>query len=103
MKLDPNQPRDELALFDGSLIVRVRLSDANKGMRREEVNRNVFRLRADGNVMWQVAAQEPEMGDNPFVAVELDPSGKLVGYAFNGWQYEIDVEDGSLRKLKWSK
>jgi hypothetical protein len=69
---------------------------------KEEQNRNVFLLTPDGKIIWRVAYHEGARGHDPFTNLYFE-RGKLVGCTWEGWSFELGLEDGSLTKLGWSK
>lgn len=62
----------------------------------DEVNRNVYRVGGDGNIVWQIEAGAFEGERQPFTNVTLDEDGALHAYCWSGAEYRVDVETGSL-------
>ena len=81
---------DFVVLFDMLAV-----ADASK----EEVNRNVYRVRSDGKIVWQIEAGAFEDERQPFTNVTLDKDDDvLTAYCWNGVEYLVDVETGKLGK-----
>ena len=58
--------------------------------------RNVFRLDERGEIVWQVGDYKPMPGRSTFTNIYFDEHGNLLGYNFDGGEYEIDVETGAV-------
>lgn len=58
--------------------------------------RNVFRLNDRGEVVWQVGNYRPMPGKSTFTNIYFDEHGKLLGYNFDGGEYEIDAGTGAV-------
>jgi hypothetical protein len=69
---------------------------------KEERNRNVFLLTQKHEIIWRVAYHEGIRGHDPFVNAYFE-RGKIVGCTWDGSEFEIGSEDGTLTKLGWSK
>jgi hypothetical protein len=90
----PNkQPKVRLPLADGGSIVLFDML-ADKGQTTEEVNRNVFRLTAAGDVVWQIESGAFEGERQPFTNVYFN--NDLKAYCWNGAEYPVDIETGEL-------
>jgi len=82
-----------LSLNDGSRIV---LDDVlGRPLSRDKASRNIYRVSADGQVVWRVSGPSPlGQQDEPYTSIYFDEGGKLKGYNWNGGEYGIDVDTG---------
>ncbi len=105
MTISPSETNPKLLLPDGDAIVRVPITQQNIDLPKEEVNRNVFRVDREGRIKWRVAYYEKDAtyGNDGFVEVRLGPSGELLGTTFTGFEFEIGMADGRLKKKGWTK
>ena len=55
--------------------------------------KNVYRVKLDGTVVWQVHSSFDSKGD-PFTNIEIDEFNEILGFRWNGGQYHIDLETG---------
>jgi hypothetical protein len=96
-------PKKDRSLPSGTRLVLLDvLGRAEDVYPKEEQNRNVFLLTQTGEVIWRVAYHEGVRGHDPFV--NAYPEGeRIVGCTWEGWDFEIALEDGSLKKLGWTK
>ena len=103
MKLSPESkiPRREYPLSNGTRLLQLQVPA--EGYPVEEVNRNVFLIDVEGKVIWRVAYHECVRGDDPFVRLDIAPDGTTTGLTWDGWRFEINVADGSLKKIGWTK
>ena len=79
-----------LSLPDGSRIV---LRERAVG----DSPRNVFRLSADGKILWQIGPNKDERAQS-YVEVYFKNTTKLIAYNFNGWEYEVNLDTGEVKE-----
>jgi hypothetical protein len=101
LTLNSNLPKEEQALLSGKRLIRFDV--IGKSYPNEEVNRNVFLVDSEGIEIWRVAYHECVQGDDPFVGVDVTDEGVIVGLTWDGWKFEINSIDGSLKKIGWTK
>lgn len=78
-----------LSLQDGGRII---LEDViGKPISGERKQRNIYRLSANGDTVWRVSGPED---DDPYTNVYFTETGLLMGYNWNGGEYQIDAETG---------
>jgi hypothetical protein len=58
--------------------------------------RNVFRVNEKGEVVWQVSDYGAIPGLSTFTNIFFNEQGALVGYNFDGGEYEIDPLTGEV-------
>jgi len=103
LELHSPHKKSELDLPDESRIVVIHLLGAAGKYPKEETNRNIFRVAKDGRILWRVGFHDSANGPDPFVGVRIVEDGKIQGFTWEGWRFEINHEDGSLKNLGWSK
>ena len=99
--IDLNVPTQVHVLGDGTRIVLFQITGTYQDLPIVERNRNIFRLHPDGGVIWRVPLHRSDY-DDPFVGFRFE-SDRLLGFTWDGWRFEIDIIDGSLKNLGWSK
>ena len=82
-----------LPLADGGSIVLFELL-ADKSKTTDEINRNVFRLSATGEVVWQIESGAFEGERQPFTNISFN--NELKAYCWNGVEFPVDIETGEL-------
>src|SRR4051812_10389911 len=108
MKLshDSKLPAEEHLLSNGKKLIRFKISGTDYAP--EEANRNVFLLDLDGNELWRIANHEcphggdPFHGSDPFVGIDV-LGDHITGITWDGLRFEIDLLDGGLEKIGWTK
>jgi hypothetical protein len=103
LTIDSNVSKKEHPLGNGSKLVLLDVLGMAAIYPVEEQNRNVFLLNPRGEVVWRVAYHEGIDGGDPFVGMTVSGDAKIVGGTWEGWHFEIGPEDGSVKKLGWSK
>lgn len=109
MKLTHDSPlsSDELLLADGRKLIRLKVFGDTYAA--EEANRNVFLVDSKGTEIWRVAYHECPHGNDsfhgsdPFVGIQVSPEGIVTGLTWDGWRFEINLADGSLKQIGWTK
>jgi len=84
-------PKVKLEIDNDFIVLRDTL--AAKELSVNEAQRNVYRTRRDGTVVWQVAPRPN--GAGPFTNVYFD-NGVLKAYAWDGGEYTLDVATGAI-------
>lgn len=100
--IELNLKKDEYPLWDGTKITVLDVLGREAAFSKEEYNRNVFRIDAQGKTIWRVAFHYGVHGYDPFVDIRLE-NESIIGFTFEGWQFQISVGDGGLTKIGWSK
>lgn len=90
-------------LDDGSSIVLFDVLGKRNALRDEHHELNVQRLDSGGGMMWRIAAGPPIFEGSPFTNVWLEASGKLMAQRWDGVEYEVDIETGSARPIRFLK
>ncbi len=93
--------REEHVLPDGHRLVR--LDVLGKDYPISEANRNVFLVDQAGSEIWRIASHECAQGADPFIGIDMSPAGQATGLTWDGWRFEINISDGSVRKIGWTK
>jgi hypothetical protein len=84
----PDDPYDEVVL----------------ALQQEGAHRNVFLVDDGGNPVWRIADYEQFGLADMFVDVcPSNEPGKATGYTGRGHIFEIDLADGRLKKIGWTK
>lgn len=89
-------PREQvrLALPGGDCIV---LTDMlAQSASADELNRNVYRLRADGSVAWQIQSDAGNGERQPYTNIYFDELGQLRAYCWNGGEYPVNLATGEI-------
>ena len=92
-KLSISNSTDLITLFD-------RL-DPSKFSNIESA-KNVYRVKLDGTVVWQVHSSF-DSKDDSFTNIEIDEFNEILGFRWNGGQYDIDFETGFAQPRKFFK
>jgi len=82
-----------LPLSDGGRVELVDMLDAPKTSSDDDIQRNIFRFDAKGDMIWQVGTYNP-FPVSTFTNIRLDEEGRLLGYNFDGGEYSIDLDSG---------
>jgi hypothetical protein len=59
----------------------------------EECARNIYRVKGDGSIMWQVKSKSDNATSGPFTSMKYE-NEKLTAYRWEGGDYEIDIATG---------
>lgn len=102
LSLGSDLTKREQVLPDGNRLLLLEVLGRQGSMSKEEHNRNVFLLTPTGEIIWRVAYHEGAQGYDPFVSA-YPAGGSIIGCTWDGWEYEIGVTDGSLKRLGWTK
>jgi outer membrane protein assembly factor BamB len=94
---EPANERPEkmrLSLPNGEHIVLVDM--LTKAGSTSEVNRNVYRLNREGEVLWRIQSDASGEDRQPYTNISFDESGTLKAYCWNGAEYSVDLETGTI-------
>lgn len=92
-----------LPLDDGGEILLLDMLGVDKSVPWEDVNRNVFRIDANGCVVWQIETRSAQNDRFPFTNIYFDHAGKLKAYCWDGGEYEVDFSSGGVGSGKLAK
>ena len=84
-----------LPLNDGGRVELIGMLDTSKTLSEDDIQRNVFRFDAKGNMIWQVGTYNA-FPVSTFTNVYLDKENNLFGYNFDGCEYAIDIDTGAV-------
>lgn len=98
-----NVAKKEYGLPNGNRLVLLDVLGMASTYDKEEESRNIFLLNPAGEIVWRVAYHEGAEGGDPFVGITVGEDSRVVGGTWEGWHFEIDIADGSLKKLGWTK
>ena len=83
--------RKSVALPDGSAVALIE-PDALPDV---DVPRNVYRLNADGEILWQISAHPaPTRPRTPFTNIYFDDQGRLMAFRFDCLEFVVDPVSG---------
>ncbi|MGD9720873.1 MAG: hypothetical protein AB7O59_14375 [Pirellulales bacterium] len=95
--------KHEILLDDGSRIKLVETLATPKSTPSHEVSNNIYRIAADGAIVWQIDAPEGVRERTPFTGLEVHEKEQVVGYRWDGNLFSIDVETGKATFLEFVK
>jgi len=96
--LDEASISSELRLPSGDRIVTVNRLDAPSSYTADEMHLNLFRITAEGKVIWKVCDYKP-FENSTFTKV-YDSCGKVLASNFDGIKYEIiDMDRGEVKPI----
>lgn len=80
------------------VIVRI---EPSKG---EIFNRNIFAVSNHGEIVWQIAeSPHGTQTDKPYTSVYIGDGGELMAGNWNGVDYVVAAEDGSIKTKSFRK
>lgn len=85
--------KQSIELEDGSKLLLLERLAKEDEYGEEECARNIYRVRADGSIMWQVKSKFDNAASGPFTSMKYE-SGTLTAYRWEGGNYEIDIATG---------
>ena len=100
-KIDAQEITSQLNLRDGTRIVLLYRAEKKDRYSLQELNRNVFRLGGNDQIIWQIKSDFDAKGGR-FTGIEYR-EGKVTAYRWDGYRYEIDLETGNARPLRLEK
>lgn len=62
----------------------------------DDVNRNVYRISGEGAVVWQIETRAREGERLPYTNIYFDGDGRLRAYCWDGGEYPVDPDTGSI-------
>lgn len=67
-------------------------------------NRNVFAFDDDGSIKWQIE-ESPHGGgiDKPYMNISISENGEVIASNWNGIDYIINLDDGSVKVKSFNK
>jgi hypothetical protein len=86
-----------LPLPDGGAIVLIDML-GDKSATWEDDNRNVYRVDAEGNVIWQIGTTAAPDERVPYTNVYFDDQGGLRAYSWRGVDYPVNIVSGEIGK-----
>lgn len=70
----------------------------------EILNRNVFLVRSDGSIQWQIEESPHGTGaDKPFMQIWLANPSRLCAGNWNGVDYEVDIDTGAIKACAFNR
>ncbi len=93
----------ELLLKDGSRIVLLDMLAAPASFGEEEVNRNLFRVSADGGIIWRITAPPGVYSRCPFTGVNWTESQGIVAYRWDGTEFLVEAQTGIATPARLTK
>lgn len=85
-----------LPLSHGGAIVLIDMLSSDGSW--EEENRNVYRVDAEGNVIWRIGTTARPGERFPYTNVYFDDQGGLRAYSWKGVDYPVDIISGEVGK-----
>lgn len=104
MKLSQSQISsidESIQLGKGKRVVRLDYS-GEKRLSENEHNFNAFCVDDSNNIIWNIASSQPSQRDS-FVSIEMDKYGVLKADRFFGEEFEVYIQPGETRKIRWHK
>lgn len=86
----------EIPIQNGDKIILINTLELPQNSSPNEINQNVYRLNADGDILWQIGAPDGIYDKTPFKNIKMDDRGHLKAYNRDGILYEIDVGTGKI-------
>lgn len=75
----------------------------NRTLTKDELNRNIYCLNDNYEIVWQIKHfPKPPFDRDPFVSVNLI-DGKIIAKDFSGFTYQVNIDNGELKRLSWEK
>lgn len=62
----------------------------------DDVNRNVARTAATGEIIWTIGTDAGPGDRHPYTTIGFDHDGRLKAYSWSGAEYEVDLETGAI-------
>jgi hypothetical protein len=102
-RLDRSTFSKAVPLPDGSSVVLVDRLCADASFSDADVEKNIFRLSSNGDILWQVHGAKPIYPRSPFTNIWLDQDGGLKASSWDGVEYDIAVESGEAKSSRFMK
>src|ERR1700712_1825911 len=87
----------DFPLADASRIVLEDMFLAPQTIGDEQVEKNIYRLSANGDVAWQIKAPEGAKPRTPFTGMYWSIQQELTVYRWDGAKFFVDLETGNTR------
>lgn len=100
-EIDLRDIKKVIDLSDGSKVLLLDRLGKKDEYTKEERARNVYRVKADGSIIWQVKSKFDSDG-GPFTNIQYT-DGVLAAYRWDGGDYEIDIETGEATPKRFAK
>ncbi|WP_078125162.1 hypothetical protein [Leptospira alexanderi] len=65
----------------------------------QDLNQNICRIDKNDNIVWRVNAYVHKNWEVPFLKMKLKNS-KLIAYDWAGGEFEVNLEDGSIKLIQ---
>ncbi len=79
-------------------------NEVAKELKKEGSNRNIFLVDDHDNPIWRIADYEQYGLADMFVHIRsTEEAATAIGITANGHIFEINLADGSLKKIGWNK
>lgn len=85
-----------LEIEGGDRIILLDMLSAPKSSSKEDVQRNIYRIDENGKIIWQLLPYDA-FEISTFTNVYFSEKFELLGYNFDGGEYEIDINTGKVR------
>jgi hypothetical protein len=92
-----------LQLKDGSSIVLLDMLAAPASVPLADRECNIYRVDANGRVVWRVSAGSPIHAGASFTGIGFSTDGRLRAYRWDGVEYEVDEITGMAVPLRFTK
>lgn len=85
-----------LPLPDGGEIALVDTMGSPKSVPLDDVNRNVYRVTGEGDIVWQIETLAEGDERLPYTNIYIDDLGFLKAYCWDGGEYVADWDTGAI-------
>ncbi|MFW9880717.1 MAG: hypothetical protein ACFFG0_47230 [Candidatus Thorarchaeota archaeon] len=94
-KIEKGKTKISIEIRGGDNIVLLDMSNASKSTKIEEIQRNIYRIDVNGKIIWQISPYDA-FSNSTFTNIYIS-NDKLLGYNFDGGEYEINLDTGKVR------
>ena len=95
MKIPFIKVRQSITLPEGDSVAVYDIQTAPASIERSERLRNVFRLAPDGTPLWRISLFAAA-DIRAYQEVYRSADGRLLAYNADSWEYEVDLETGTV-------
>ncbi len=92
-----------LPLADGGFIVLCDMSDSAASISDDAIDRNVYRLNAEGETVWQISPPPGVRPRTPFTNIYVDSAGSLRAFRFDCYEHEVNIDTGQTKIVDFLK
>ena len=92
-----------LSLPDGGAIVLCDMSNPDRALSNDTIERNVYRIDTQGMVVRQIVPVQAVRPRTPFTNIYFESDGKLRAFRFDCHEHEIDIQTGRSRIIDFLK